>query len=450
MFKKKNLPPAATFKEVWSKGDIATKLSFFIMGLSQIKNKQWLKGLAFLISEIIFLAWFIFNGASAIALLPSLGHVKTKSVVFDAAQGVYVTKQPDPSMVILLYGIFALVFVGIIAILYITSLKSTRTLYVLNRDGKHIATNKEELASLLNERLHATLMILPLLGILAFTVTPIFYMITMAFTNFNQDHPVGFSWTGVQSFGQILNGNMAGTFFPVLTWTIIWAVSATATTFFFGILLALLIESKGIKFKGFFRTIFVIVFAVPQFVSLLMMSMFLDNEGPLNGFLARLHLISAKNPIPFLMDPTLAKISVIVVNMWIGIPVTMLVATAIIQNLPQDQVEAARIDGANVLQIFRSITFPQILFVMTPALIQQFIGNVNNFNVIYLLTQGGPLNAQYFQAGSTDLLVTWLFKLTFGSVPNYNIASALGIIIFIISAMVSLFAYRRTNAFKEG
>ena len=191
-----------------------------------------------------------------------------------------------------------------------------------------------------------------------------------------------------------------------------------------------------------------VVFAVPQFVSLLMMSMFWDNAGPVNSWLQRMNWIS--QPIRFLQDPNLAKITVIVTNMWIGIPVTMLIATAIIQNLPQDQIEAAKMDGANPFQVFRSITFPQILFVMGPSLIQQFIGNINNFNVIFLLTGGGPLNSKFYQAGSTDLLVTWLYKLTMQSVPDYNIAAALGIIIFVISAIFSLLTYRRTNAFKEG
>ena len=449
MFKKKIKPsPEATYKEVWREGDIFTKLSFFIMGLAQLKNKQWLKGLSFLIIEIVFLFWLIFNGISSISLLSSLGHVKTKQVVFDEARQIYVTQQPDNSMLILLFGVMALILIAMVGLIYITSLHSTRHLYVLNRDGEHIPTTLEDLATLLDSRLHYTLMALPLLGILAFTIAPLLFMITIAFTNFNQDHPIGFSWTGFASFGEIITGNIAGTFFPVLGWTLVWAVAATATTFFFGVLLALLIESSGIKFKGFWRTLFVIVMAVPSFVSLLMMNMFLDNNGPLNSWLQSIGLID--HPIPFLMDPLLAKFSVIGVNMWIGIPVSMLISTAIIQNLPTDQIEAAKIDGANSFHIFRSITFPQILFVMTPALIQQFIGNINNFNVIFLLTGGGPLNAEYFQAGSTDLLITWLYSLTMKSIPSYNIASAIGIVIFIISATASLVAYRRTNAFKEG
>jgi arabinogalactan oligomer/maltooligosaccharide transport system permease protein len=213
----------------------------------------------------------------------------------------------------------------------------------------------------------------------------------------------------------------------------------------------MLIESKGIKFKGVWRTIFVIVYAVPQFVSLLLMAQFLDLQGPLNNILLNWGLIA--HPINFIgasANPLVARITVIVVNMWIGIPVSMLVSTAIIQNLPQDQIEAARIDGANAFQVFRSITFPQILFVMAPSLIQQFIGNINNFNVIYLLTGGYPMNNNYVGAGDTDLLVTWLYNLVFGQTQRYNASAVLGILIFILSAVFSLIAYRRTNAFKEG
>ena len=452
MFRRKNhLPPEATYREVWKKGDAATKASFFLMGISQLKNRQWVKGTAYLVSEVVFLLWLMFSGTSDLKMLSNLGAVKTKQVVFDQAQGVYITKLPDNSVLILLFGIMALILMVAMVGLYIANLRSVRKLYVLHREQQHVPTNREELASLLDTRLHTTLLTLPILGIIAFTVLPTIYMISMAFTNYDAHHSIGFSWSGLQAFGNVLSGDLAGTFFPVLGWTLIWAVCATVTTFFFGVLLALLIESKGIKHKAFWRTIFVIVYAVPQFVSLLMMAQFLDLQGPLNNILLGWHLI--EHPINFIgasASPLVARVTVIVVNMWIGIPVSMLVSTAIIQNLPEDQIEAARIDGANAFQIFRTITFPQILFVMSPALIQQFIGNLNNFNVIYLLTGGLPMNNNYNGAGSTDLLVTWLYNLTFGQTQRYNASAVLGILIFIISATVSLIAYRRTNAFKEG
>lgn len=449
--KKKHVAPKATYKEVWSKGSLADKLSFFIMGANAFANKQWVKGIALLATEIIFFAWFFMSGIPALKLFSSLGPDKTKHVVYDAQQGVYITKQPSNSVLILLFGILAIFMIIAFIWIYYLNIRSTKGNYVFKRDGKHINTNMEELKDLFDSHLHTTLMTVPLLGILFFTILPTVFMISMAFTNYDRQHPIAFSWTGFQAFGNVLSGDLAGTFFPVLGWTLVWAVLATATTFFFGVLLAMLIESKGIKHKGFWRTVFVIVWAVPQFVSLLMMAQFLDYQGALNGILMNLHLINS--PIHFIdnqASPLVARITVIIVNMWIGIPVSMLVSTAIIQNLPQDQIEAARIDGANAAQIFRSITFPQILFVMAPSLIQQFIGNINNFNVIFLLTGGAPMNAKYNGAGSTDLLVTWLYNLTFGQEQRYNASAVLGILIFVISAFVSLIAYRRTNAFKEG
>ena len=114
-----------------------------------------------------------------------------------------------------------------------------------------------------------------------------------------------FDWVGFTTFSQVLEGRMAGTFFPLLTWTLIWAVAATATTFFFGIVLALLINTKGLKFKKVWRTLFVITIAVPQFVSLLLMRNFLNDDGPLNGVLQTFHITNG--PLPFLTDPLWAK-----------------------------------------------------------------------------------------------------------------------------------------------
>jgi arabinogalactan oligomer/maltooligosaccharide transport system permease protein len=295
-----------------------------------------------------------------------------------------------------------------------------------------------------------TLMAIPLFGVLLFTVLPLIYMTLLAFTNYDHNHLPPkhlFDWVGIVNFTNIFSGRMANTFLPLLTWTLIWAVFATATNFFFGVLLALLINTKGLRFKKVWRTIFVITIAMPAFISLLTMRNLLSDWGPVNTLLQNWGLIS--QPIPFLSEGLWAKFSIIFVNMWIGIPFTMLIATGIIINLPSDQIEAAEIDGASKFQIFKSITFPQILLIMTPTLIQQFIGNINNFNVIFLLTGGKPNNSSFYQAGETDLLVTWLYKLTVEA-ADYNLASVIGIIIFVLSAIFSLLAYTRTKSYKEG
>lgn len=156
-------------------------------------------------------------------------------------------------------------------------------------------------------------------------------------------------------------------------------------------------------------------------------------------------------PIAFLQDPlrpNLARALVILLNCWIGIPYTMLITTGILMNIPQELYESAKVDGASPVKQYIKITLPYVLFVTAPYLITQFIGNFNNFNVIFLLTGGGPNTMDYFNAGKTDLLVTWLYKLT-NDKNMYNMASALGIIIFILSATISLVAYSQSSAVKK-
>ncbi len=436
-----------TFRELFRKGGIPEKLSFLIMGAANLANKQIVKGLIFLGAQIGFITWFVINGYHALSMLQTLGTNK-QGLIYDEALGIDILQAGDNSMLILLFGIAAILVCILLIVLYVINLKSARNIYELKQAGTKIPTLKDDLVSLVNERFHTTLMTIPLLGVLFFTILPLLYMISIAFTNYDHQHlpPKNlFTWVGFSNFANVITGNMASTFFPVLGWTLTWAIFATLTCFLFGIILALLINAKGIKYKKVWRTIFVITMAVPQFVSLLIMRNLLNDAGPVNTLLENWGWI--ERAIPFLTDPLYAKITVIFVNMWIGIPATMLVSTGIIQNLDRDQIEAAEIDGASKFQIFRAITFPQILFVMTPALIQQFIGNINNFNVIFLLTGGGPTNSNFYGAGSTDLLVTWLYNLTVNKM-DYNLASVIGILIFILSAIFSLAAYTRTNSYK--
>lgn len=444
---------SVTVQEAFKKGGFDTKLSFLIMGFSNLYHKQFIKGLLFLLSEILFLIAFVTQVIPSINGLITL-ETNAQGLVEKDVGGIKmrVAMEGDNSMLLLIFGLASLIFCLFFVYIYWCNLKSARNLYVLDKEHLKIPSFKEDFETLANDRFHMTLMAIPLLGVLLFTVLPLIYMICLAFTNYDHNHlpPKSlFDWVGFSNFGSIFNGRMAGTFFPVLSWTLIWAVFATVTNFFFGIVLALIINTKGLRFKKLWRTIFVITIAVPQFISLLIMRNLLNDAGPVNAILEKIGLISAANPLPFLSDPIWAKFSIIIVNMWVGIPVTMLVATGIIMNLPQEQIEAAEIDGASKFQIFKSITFPQILLVLMPNLIQQFIGNINNFNVIYLLTGGGPTNSNYYQAGSTNLLVTWLYKLTV-TAADYNLASVIGIIIFVLSAVFSLLAYTRTSSYKEG
>jgi len=425
-------------------GDWRMKLSAVIMGGSQLLHGQIIKGLWFLAVEVSFLTWFFTRGIKSLGTLMTLGTHK-QGFVFDKKLGINILHQGDNSMLLLLFGIATLLITAVFLYQYWVNLKSARQLTVFDLEHRQVPTLTQDLKQLLDKKLHILLMSIPLLGVLVFTILPLVYMISIAFTNYDHNHlpPKNlFTWVGFQNFGNVLGGDVAGTFFPLLGWTLVWAVMATATSFIFGVLLAMLINAKGIKGKKVYRTLFILTMAVPQFITLLIMNNLLNDSGMVNTMLMNWHLIS--HPLPFLTDGTWAKATVIIVNMWIGIPATMLVTTGILQNLSQDQVEAAEIDGANKFQIFRDLTFPQIVFVMAPSLIQQFIGNINNFNVIYLLTGGGPMNSNFYNAGDTDLLVTWLYKLTIDA-ADYNLASVIGILIFSLSAVFSLLAYKRVN-----
>lgn len=451
MGKKKRIAlPESAVKRVLTEGDGAAKLSLVIMGAANLKRKQFFKGLLFLFTELAFIIYMINNGISALQGMITLG-TQTQGWVFDEALGIDVLAEGDNSMLMLLWGVFAwFLIVGFIFV-WRANLKSALEVQELEAHGKKIPKLTDDVKAYLDTKFNRTMLALPILGVLAFNVLPLVYMILAAFTNYDNAHqPPGnlFNWIGLDNFFTVLGsgGLISQTFWPVLGWTLIWAVFATFLNYFFGILLALLINRKGVRFKAFWRTCFVMSIAIPSFVSLLVMKTVLQPDGAVNVLLKEAGLISKS--IPFLTDPMAARITIIVVNIWIGVPYTMLITSGLLLNIPESLYEAARVDGANAKTMFFKITMPYIIHVTTPYLITQFVGNINNFNVIYLLSGGGPSTLDYYQAGKTDLLVTWLYKLTVNS-KDYSYASTIGILVFVISATLSLLTYHRTSAYNN-
>ncbi|CAM4309150.1 carbohydrate ABC transporter permease [Erysipelothrix aquatica] len=429
------------------KGDTATRCAYLIMGSGAFLRKQFIKGYLYLSAQILFVLYMLRFGVNQLAGLVTLG-TNVQGKVFDEALGIYIYTEGDNSMLMLLFGVFCIFIILGFLLIYFISVKGAINNQKMIEEGHPLPTFKEELKTLLNERFHITILALPTILTFAFTIAPLIFMILIAFTNFDKNHqPPGniFGWVGIKNFTDMLYNNkiISGTFFALLKWTFIWAIFATFLNYIFGMLLAMLINAKGIKIKKFWRTIFIVSIAIPQFVSLMIMSQLLHDLGPVNVLLQNWGIIN--EPIRFLTNGTLAKITVIVVNLWVGVPYTMLITSGILMNIPQDMYESARIDGAGPVRQFFSITLPYMLSVTTPYLITQFIGNLNNFNLIYLLTGGGPLSLNYYQAGETDLLVTWLYKLTLTD-KNYALASTVGIIIFIISAVLSLVVFRRVTS----
>ena len=311
---------------------------------------------------------------------------------------------------------------------------------------------REDLKTLFDENLQKLLMTPPLFFIFALTVLPLVFMICMAFTNYSiiDNHLVLFDWVGLDNFKTLFDSSsvLGSTFWSVLIWTIVWAFFATFSNYICGMILSLIINRKETKAKGFWRFCFVLSCAVPMFVSLLIMRTMLQPEGAVNVLLRNLGLIASDASLPFFTDPTWARVTVIVINIWVGVPYTLLQLTGVLQNIPAELYEAAKVDGANVFQTFFKITLPYMLYVTTPYLIATFTGNVNNFNVIYLLSGGDPVTNLSSTAGSTDLLVTWLYKLTVDK-QYYNVGAVIGILTFVILAVGALFTYRNSKSYKE-
>lgn len=440
----------ANFFSGFVRGDFITKLSYIIMGSGCFLRGQVVKGLIFLGIQTVYVYYMISSGIYYISMLPTLG-VSTQEKVWDEAKQIYIMQQGDNSMLILLFGVVAIIISVVVLCIYVWQTRIARENETVIKQGGKLRGFKGDLSDLLDKNFSSTILAVPLLLAFLFTVMPLIFMVLMAFTNFNKEHqPPGklFTWIGFSNFSSVFGGNplWSTTFFKLLVWTMIWAFFATFINYILGMLLAIHINKKNIKGKAFFRTIFVTTIAVPQFVTLMLMSKLLSEPGALNVLLQQLHITN--EAVKFLANPMLAKITVIVVNVWVGIPYSMLITSGVLLNIPDDIYEASRLDGATPRQQFFYITLPYMLHITAPYLITQFVGNINNFNVIYLLTGGGPASLNLYQGGETDLLVTWLYKLTVLE-KNYALASTIGIIIFVIVSVLSLIVYNNIGAVKK-
>ncbi len=453
------------FGKRFADGSPGTKLSHFIFGAGNFYHKQYIKGLIFLLLQIAILALMIFcpsiNGTpygwKALRNL-SLTHV-SEGGDFDPFTGQFTSGSDCKLMV--LFGFVTIAMIFIYILLWNKNIQSSYKADMDRKVGKKPTTFKEDLKELLDGKFHVMMLTPTCIAATIFTILPTIFMIALAFTTYNsQDmNDLGtnlFHWNGLQNFRAVFTGEgslgieIKNRFLPVLGWTFIWAIFATLTCYFGGIILALLINKKGLKGKKVFRTVFIFTMAVPQFISLLAVRNLLGEYGPFNSLLMQLGWVA--KPIGFLgLHPSdsekLAKVMVILINMWVGIPYTMLMTSGILMNIPADLYEAGRVDGASTVKMFRKITLPYVIFVTTPYLISSFIGNINSFNTIFLLTGGGPTYTGY-QAGGTDLLVTWLYKVTIDQ-GSYNTGAVIGIFTFIITATITLITYRRSKAYNE-
>ncbi len=424
--------------------------SCLIMGLGNLVAGQYIKGILFLAIEagLIYFMAAPGGGLYNLSMMPSLGD-RPMQEIWNDDLGVYEYVPGDQSQLILLYGVATMAILVAGIVVWQASVRSGHIALRNKKNGGHVNNFLEDVKSLFDGNVHKLLMFFPFMCLVIFTIIPLFYMMLMAFTNYSKvnDHLVLFDWVGFENFTALFNSTseIGGQFWDVLSWTLIWAFFATFLNFFFGTFMAMIIDRPTTRFKGLWRTCLSLTIAIPQFVSLLLIRTMFEGTGIINEALKDWGLISS--PLPFLTNATWAKVLIIVVNLWVGIPYTVMQVTGILKNIPAEQYEAARIDGANVVQQFLNITLPYMIFVLTPYIITPFTGNINNFNIIYLLSGGGP-GIVGKSAGRTDLLVTWLYKLSVDE-QKYNLAAVIGILTFVVLAIVSLVTYRSSGSYKD-
>lgn len=238
-------------------------------------------------------------------------------------------------------------------------------------------------------------------------------------------------------------------FMRVFGWTFVWAFLSVATTFTLGLMLAMNLNEPTLRFKKIYRSLLIIPYAMPVFITALMWRGFFNTAaGMINTVI--MEPLFGIAPTWF-QDPTLARFAILVVNLWLGFPYMMVIILGALQSIPPQLYEVAKVDGASRFRQFFNITIPLLLISVGPLLIGSFAFNFNNFNVIYLVTQGNPPIPGANVAGSTDILISYTYKLAFGGQGGtlYGLAAAISVIIFILIGTISAFNFKFTGALEE-
>lgn len=420
--------------------------SILFMGLSHILYlKQYVKGILFGLIE-----------AAALILIPVFASKINDLITLGVSDPNLPVKMRDNSIFMLIDGIMILAVLLMILIFYILSVRSAMQEYKEYCISGEYKQEKKSMAQGGGKAFPILGLSPAVLLVLFFVIVPLVFSACVAFTNYSApDHiPPNnkVDWVGLDNFGAMFGGEAAwtGAFGRVALWTLIWGVLATFTCYAGGLVMAVVLNESKIKIKPLFRSIFILPYAVPAVVSMLVWKNLLNGSfGIVNRTLIQLGLIDTT--IPWLSEVWLCKFVCVLVNLWAGFSYFMLLVMGNMTAISADVYEAARIDGATKFQTFFKITLPLVLFQTTPLIIMSFTHNINNFGAIFFLTGGLPkvADSTITSAGGTDILVTWIYQLTI-TLMKYNYASVLAVVIFIVLAPFAIFSFKNTKSFKDG
>jgi len=446
---------------------LAASLSSLVWGSGQLYNKQYAKGIVFLAVQIILITIEILSGnyfsgafefreagffVSGIWGLITLGTKLSELTPQGLTPG-------DHSIMLLIQGVIALLILLIFVAIWLLNIKDAyQTAKEVNETGEMISSQKW-----LKERWEKSLEFIVLVPagimLMMLVLMPILVSFLIAFTNYNFHNmpPANLiSWTGLNSFRFLFSlGDVAGgdvwlhTFVQVFIWTITFAFILTTVPFFIGLIQAVILNNKRVKFKKAWRSILILPWAMPAMISQMNFAQIFNGQfGPLNRFLLDHGIINERIQWLSSPNPWIPRTTILFIGFWLGFPYFMALMSGVMTSISKDIYEAAEVDGANERQQFLKITLPLVIAATAPLLIMSFAFNFNNFGLIYFLTEGGPMNPAFIHAGHTDILVTWIYSLTLNQ-RMYNMASAMSIIIFLVIGTLSAWNFTRTRAFKE-
>ncbi|HWT74616.1 MAG TPA: sugar ABC transporter permease [Mobilitalea sp.] len=420
--------------------------SILFMGLGHlIFLKQYVKGLLYAAIEVIMLV-----------MLPTIISKINGAISLGTPKPDLPVKLRDHSIFMLIDGVMTLAIVVLFFVIYYISVRSALASYKDYCIEKKFKSNSESMKGFLGKAF-PIFGLAPTVGLIVFfVIVPLMFSALVAFTNYSSPNHIPpnntVDWVGFANFKAMFGGNATWTsaLGRVALWTLVWAILATATCYFGGMLMAIILLDNKLKIAPLFRGIFILPYAVPSVVSMLVWQNLLNGSfGTVNRTLMKLGMIHTA--IPWLGDQWLSKFTVVMINLWAGFPYFMLLITGTMTAISADLFEAAKIDGAGRFQLFKNITLPLVMYQTMPLIIMSFTHNINNFGAIFFLTGGKPVlsDTTTTSAGGTDLLVTWIYKLTV-NLMRYNYASVLAIMIFVILAPFAVFQFSRTKSYKEG
>lgn len=416
-------------------------VTFLIPGLAQAINKQYIKAIIMFFATIyIYL----------MAIPYSLGYGNYKGdgiagIITLAADG----GRLDRSIIFMIEGILAIFLLLIGIFLMFICFKDANKVEKDTIKGTRYKSWIETKQTLFEDGF-PYLVLSPAALITIFIVCiPVATTVLLAFTGMGPDTQAKFGWEALKNYKMIFlgEGMVGAIFWRILGWTIVWTIGATTLAIALGFILAIVLNNDRIKGKVLFRSIYLLPWAVPAFISILFFSILFADGGTLVNSLREVFgpNFSIKN------DPFVIRLTLICIQAWLGSAYVFLLSTGVLQSINAELYEAADIDGATSFKKLTKITVPLVLFQTAPLLVGQYTFNFNNFSIIALFNNGGPFDPSKYGnlAGSSDLLISYIFKLTMNS-QYQAIGATITVIISVALMIIAYIGYRNTDAFKRG